>query len=109
MKDRNYLIEYAKFLDGEGTELLGTGYIEAKTDEWLANEAAKTEQTADATNLVGYTYENEHGEETTVLAVADEWCMVKGVWKNKPYVIEKELVVAILNETKLAEQDEQTH
>lgn len=43
---REQLIEFANFLD-EGCDLLGKGYIESKTDEWLQKVANKNFALAD--------------------------------------------------------------
>lgn len=54
---------------------------------------------------VGYCYENEHGIEVTVIAIANGWCMVTELFKKKPYVVEEEFILAIKTESDLVESN----
>ncbi len=47
----------------------------------------------------GYWFLNANGDEVTVLATKEGWCMVKELGKKKPYVLSKEFIMAIKNES----------
>lgn len=45
-----------------------------------------------------YWFSNEHGNTVTVMATVGEWCMVNEEFKNKPYVLPLEFILAIYKE-----------
>ena len=51
----------------------------------------------DPDDLIGYSFDDENNQTITVLAVIDEWCVVENEWGGKPFLLEKEFVLAIKN------------
>lgn len=66
---REQLIEFANFLD-EGCDLLGKGYIESKTDEWLQKVANKNIVLSDVISQVC----DKCGEKLTKISETEYFC-----------------------------------
>jgi hypothetical protein len=63
--NREKLIAFAKFLD-EGCDLLGEGYIETKTDQWLQNSANSFFTQSDKEKLIESYIKEGHTQEECI-------------------------------------------
>lgn len=63
------------------------------------------EEVAQPSNEVkpNYKFSDEHGRHVTVLQIIGEWCVVQNNTSDRPYILEKEFVQAIFNESKEGE------
>ena len=69
---REELIEFAKYLD-EGCNLLGEGYIESKTDEYLQNVANKNFVLADVSGEYCDCTHPTLGKSVSRCGTCDKW------------------------------------